>query len=203
MYIYKITNLINGKIYIGQTTRSINESKSYYGSGFKIKGEIYKYGKENFSKDIIEVCYTKEELDLKEEYWISYYDSTNPEKGLNLRTGGNKSKFSDEFKEKMSNALSGENNPFFGKNHSEESIKKMVESKIGKKNPNYGKSMKDSTKEKLSKALTGIKRSNDTKEKMSKAAKKRTYLETKCPHCNKVGSHNMKRYHFDNCKWKA
>lgn len=203
MYIYKITNLINGKIYIGQTTRQIEESKSYYGSGVKVNGEIYQYGKENFSKDILESCISREELDIREEYWISYYNSTNPEIGLNLREGGNRSGFSKEFKENVRKRFSAGNHPWLGKKHSKKSIKKMSESKLGKNNPMYNKAKEDSTKEKISKALLGIKRSDTTKEKMSNAAKDRMYTETKCPHCNKIGRYNMKRYHFNNCKWKA
>ena len=49
MYIYKITNNINGKEYIGYKTKTVNESKNYYGSGIIIKHAIKKYGKDNFS----------------------------------------------------------------------------------------------------------------------------------------------------------
>ena len=50
MQIYKITNLINGKIYIGQDS---NDRLDYFGSGLLIKRAIKKYGKENFNKQII------------------------------------------------------------------------------------------------------------------------------------------------------
>lgn len=50
-YIYKITNLINGKIYIGKRVRETKKDiKNYYGSGIAIKNAIIKYGIENFKK---------------------------------------------------------------------------------------------------------------------------------------------------------
>lgn len=75
-------------------------------------------------------------------------------------------------------------------------------SKLGKNNPNYGKKIPDNVKKKLSESISGIKRSEETKNKMSKAALNRVYNETKCPYCNRIGKNNMLRYHFDNCKWK-
>jgi hypothetical protein len=50
MVIYKTTNLINGKIYIGQDS---NDNKNYLGSGLKLKRAIKKYSKENFIKEVI------------------------------------------------------------------------------------------------------------------------------------------------------
>lgn len=65
-YIYKTTNMINNKFYIGQ---SINLSSSYLGSGKILKLAILKYGKKKFKKEIIEVC-TESELNDREIYWI-------------------------------------------------------------------------------------------------------------------------------------
>jgi group I intron endonuclease len=200
MYIYKITNKVNGMIYIGQSKKSFNESKSYMGSGKKIVGEIYIYGKENFVKDLIEECNTIEELDLREAYWIQYYDSANPEIGYNLRYGGNSSLYNKEFKDTMKKSMSGEKNPFYGRTHNTESKQKMSTAKIGSNNPNFGKMISDENRDKISKKLTGIKRNDLTKSLMSDSAKNRFYEETKCPHCDKIGKQNMKRYHFDNCK---
>jgi len=67
--IYKTTNLINNKIYIGQhTTDNINDD--YLGSGKLISYAIKKYGKEKFQKEILEECKTKNDLDKREKYWI-------------------------------------------------------------------------------------------------------------------------------------
>ena len=73
MNIYKITNLVNGKIYIGKDTK---DRKDYYGSGIVIKQAIKKYGKENFKKEILEKCSEYETLNEKEKYWINFYKST-------------------------------------------------------------------------------------------------------------------------------
>ena len=51
MHIYSIRNNINGKIYIGKSRLNVNEN--YFGSGLRIKRAIKKYGKENFTKNII------------------------------------------------------------------------------------------------------------------------------------------------------
>lgn len=86
--IYKITNKINKKAYIGQSIdierrwqEHIHEDRQSY-----IHNAIKKYGINNFSFEIIEEC-SKEELDEKEIFWIKYYNTF--ENGYNLTLGGN------------------------------------------------------------------------------------------------------------------
>lgn len=64
MQIYKITNCVNSKIYIGKDTTS---NPNYYGSGVILNNAIKKYGIENFTKHIIDTAETKEELSVKEK----------------------------------------------------------------------------------------------------------------------------------------
>lgn len=85
MQIYKITNLSNGKIYIGKDEK---DRPFYMGSGLIIKQAIKKYGKENFDKEILETCYSKEDLCKREKYWIETLNSITPA-GYNISPGGN------------------------------------------------------------------------------------------------------------------
>lgn len=82
--IYKIINLINKKIYVG---KSLIPNENYYGSGLQITAAIEKYGKENFSKEILEEC-SEEVLDQQEIFWIEKLDACNPLIGYNISIGG-------------------------------------------------------------------------------------------------------------------
>ena len=99
MIIYKITNLINNKVYIGQTRRTFNER--YCGKGVGISRvywstrcnshlhtSIQKYGFDNFKVEIIEQCNTIEELNQREKYYIALYKCTDPKCGYNYCEGG-------------------------------------------------------------------------------------------------------------------
>lgn len=95
--IYKITNLINNKVYIGQSTsiqRRLGEHKykPYYeksdGYNTPLYRAIRKHGVENFSFETIEEC-SLEQLDGREIFWIQYYGSyIRDNKGYNLTLGG-------------------------------------------------------------------------------------------------------------------
>jgi len=90
LQVYLITNNINNKIYVGQDSKN---RPNYYGSGRLILNAIKKYGKENFTKTILQECSTQEELDEAEEYWINFYQSYERRKhGYNISKnarGGN------------------------------------------------------------------------------------------------------------------
>lgn len=89
MYIYKITNLINNKIYIGLSTKLVGESTDYYGSGKLIKEAIQKYGKENFIKEILEDNIDNiDTLKVREIYWIGALKSHVSLNNYNLTLGG-------------------------------------------------------------------------------------------------------------------
>lgn len=86
--IYKITNLINGKIYIGQSTDIKKRwlKHKYAKDNFVIHKALRRYGIKNFSFDIIEQC-KQEDLDRKEQFYIEYYNSLIPN-GYNMIAGG-------------------------------------------------------------------------------------------------------------------
>lgn len=91
MNIYKITNIVNGKFYIGKTTKTIEERlKSHFNNARNSKlkkiylyNAIRKYGKENFIIEKIDQALTESELDEKEKHWIS---NLNPH--YNMTSGG-------------------------------------------------------------------------------------------------------------------
>ena len=82
MWIYKITNIQNNKVYIGQTIRPIEQRfKRHLNDALNnildthFARAIRKYGKENFTIEEIDTAQTQEELNQKEQYWIRYYNS--------------------------------------------------------------------------------------------------------------------------------
>lgn len=176
MIIYKTTNLINGKIYIG---KDVKNKKSYLGSGTILKKAIEKHGKENFLKEIIEYCKNNDELCKREIYWIKKLNSTNKNIGYNISKGGNggvfgkiQSKktrikksnslknrvFSQKHKERISNALKGVSKSDIHKEKVKESLKKIYLE--GFVSPSKGKKHTLEFKENISKIMQGKKRAN-------------------------------------------
>lgn len=95
--IYKIINLINGKIYIGQSININKRIKDHFWKSTCQKDVSYnsplhsairKYGKNNFTWEVIEECDISE-IDKKQQYYIQYYNSLVPN-GYNILTGGQK-----------------------------------------------------------------------------------------------------------------
>lgn len=111
--VYKITNLINNKVYIGITKR---HPKIRFNEHFCNKKELLfkakeKYGKENFSLEIIEDNLSEAEIDDKERYYINFYNSLVPN-GYNLSIGGISHKsISEEGKQKLKESNLGIKNP--------------------------------------------------------------------------------------------
>jgi len=152
-FVYLTTNLKNGKQYVGShSTDNLNDG--YLGSGKLLHLAIKKYGKSNFSRIILKECEVPEEARLLEESFIQKFKTLTPH-GYNIsEVGGSgimgkswgshseetkqqigntiKSKGS-EFGKKISEAVSGEKNGFYGKTHTEESKKKISEKNKGKK----------------------------------------------------------------------
>lgn len=127
-YIYKVTNLINGKIYIGQTSRTIEKrwqehlwDAHNHHNNCSLHSAIRKYSKSNFLVEKVIEC-DNDNLNDYEKYWISFYQSNNKHKGYNLTDGGDsnfkKNPDSEITKQKKSFAQTGENNSFYGKHHS-------------------------------------------------------------------------------------
>jgi group I intron endonuclease len=171
--IYKIENLMNHKLYIGQSDDLYRREKSHFeclrGNRHHNKHLQYsfnKYGENNFKFEIIEECNVNV-LDERETYWISHFDSF--KHGYNQNIGGNGNRgwiVSEESRLKMSlnhADFSGENNWMYGKSLydilDEDGVKKWKHNisiaNTGEKNGFYGKHHTDETKAKISRAKIG------------------------------------------------
>lgn len=178
-YIYLIVNKVNGKTYVGQrkSSKEWYEDK-YMGSGKYLKSAKQKYGIENFEKFLIQYCYSKEETDKAERFWIAEYRSRGKAE-YNIADGGDGGGFkgkhhSQESKRKLSEANKGNIPGNKGKHHSEEAKKKISEANKGRKAWNKGKPMSEEQRKKLSEAHKEKKHkphSEETKQKISEAMK--------------------------------
>lgn len=162
MEIYKIVNLVNGKRYIGQTTKTFNSRYNFKGEGIERvlgylefrenKADFYnekfyyndhllkairKYGVENFEVKIIDTADNIKDLNIKEMYWIKHFQSN--VNGYNHCDGGGNNKgwkMSETTKEHLSKIRKGrfvgKDNPNYGKTHSIETRNKMSEARKGK-----------------------------------------------------------------------
>lgn len=163
--IYKITNNINNKVYIGQSWNIENRWKQHKKRSQKsyLSNALKKYGIESFSFEVIitikDTPFTQKYLDKFEEIYIRKYNSLNEEYGYNIREAGSRGKLSEvskkklslkakgrvmpeEIKKKISLKNSGINNPFYGKEHSIETKNKMSLNHVdvcGSKNPSAKK----------------------------------------------------------------
>ena len=151
-YVYKITNLITEKLYIGKTSnisarwlRHLSTARTKYKRSYSyIHRSMNKYGFENFIIEMIAGCKNEEEAFKIETNCIKLYNSKNNQFGYNLTDGGDGCsgrKDSQETINKRSNSLSitlgdgrylGEKAPFYGKKHSIESKNKMSKAHLGK-----------------------------------------------------------------------
>lgn len=170
--IYKTTNLINNKIYIGKRifTKDKFFKNKYYGSGKLLKEAINKYGLDSFNREVLEEV-DNEFLEEREVYWIKFYNSNNLEIGYNLTIGGN-SKYgrkigsmSNETKKKISESvskyLSENGHPLQDKNQSDESKEKI-------KNKLKGRKLTDEHIRKLANGHKGLKYNKPEKVKKIK-----------------------------------
>lgn len=180
-YIYKITNLVNNGVYIGQTSKSITERFSdhvtisnNYVDGKDGHSHLYramrKYGSENFVVEQIDSATSKEELDIKERYWISYYRSCNVV-CYNIAdggTGGNTwDNHTDEEKLIIGNKISTANTGKKYGPHSDETKKKISVAVIASKQNRSEEQKKLESLRKSQAALNRAPMSEESKKKAS------------------------------------
>lgn len=164
--VYKTTNKVNGKFYIGvHKTKSVDKFDGYLGSGTLLKKALQKYGKENFIRKTILICTSSEEAYNKEKELVSL-NLIELDCCYNTRLGGDGGTSPNEqVRKQMSKSrkgkFTGNQNPFFNKKHSEETRKVMSEKakkrlSDPKNNSMYGKHHSEETKQKISNKKKGI-----------------------------------------------
>lgn len=143
--VYKLTSP-DGRCYIGFTKHGFNPNKRWekgakYAECPRIHAAIEMYGWDTFTKEILDCFMTKEEACASEKYWVSYFNSTDPNFGYNMESGG-----------------------VSGYTHSEETKKKVSQSHMGMR-------VSEEAKEKIrQKALARPPASEETRSKMRAAA---------------------------------
>ena len=156
--VYKITNNVNGKVYIGQSINIKNRWKDHIyalnrndSSCTLLQRAWNKYKQNNFCFEILELC-SEEELDDVEIKYIELYDSIN--NGYNIEKGGNENKrLSEETRQKLSASAKERlsdptKNPMYDKHHTDETKVKISASK-------KGRPLSEETKKKLSEVRIG------------------------------------------------
>ena len=200
-YVYKITNTVNNKSYIGISIhepekRRIRDHLSGYGNRI-IANAVKKYGKDAFTYEILEANVFPELLPDLEVAYIEKFNTVAPH-GYNLNSGGDHKIPSEETRRKLSDANRGKtlsvehrrklseaqkgkthseatlrkmSEAQKGKTHSAETRRKMSEARKGEKNPNFGKTLSVEHRRKLSEVRKGKKRKPHSTETRRKISK--------------------------------
>lgn len=134
--IYLLKNLLNNKIYIGQTWATLefrwNNGHGYAGSKY-LHSAIKKHGKENFKYEILALVSNQQLADYLEDYYIKEYDSMNYKIGYNLKEGGSTGKHSIKTRQFLSKIRRGtklgNENTFYGKSHTPETKMRISKTK--------------------------------------------------------------------------
>jgi group I intron endonuclease len=158
-YVYVIRNLINGKVYVGQTASpSQRKATHFYNARKGVARPLYasmrKHGIDNFAFEVLEEC-ADEAINDREQHWVSHFDSFNPEKGYNLTSGGNQNfERSEETRMKIG--------AFWrGRRQSNEHVQNRVTSfkaggkKLGQRPWNAGMSPSIETRQRISESRKG------------------------------------------------
>ena len=150
--VYQHKNKINGKVYIGITSQKLEQRWGSQGCNYKSSPHFYsaiqKYGWDNFEHNILFTDLTKEQACLKEQELIKEYNSMNREFGYNSTSGGDIFTMNEETKQKISQAMMGNQN-------------------------NLGHPCSEEKKKKISNAQKGREFTEKHKQKLSEAAKNR------------------------------
>lgn len=173
MLIYKVTCKVNGKVYVGQTSLTLEQRRYKHQKDaqredrttVKFHNALMKYGFDNFDWEILKECNTQEELDYYEKYYIKEFNCLDRELGYNLKEGG-----------KIGGCYTEE-----AKQHIGEKTKERWE------NPEIAEKM-----------LKGLQKGTETVK--NKALE--NYIEKVCPNCNqtfKIKPYEKKQFCCNHC----
>ena len=197
--IYEIENQINGKKYIGQTTRGfkvrkrehINRLNNQTHDNQHLLNAWNKYGAENFTFNVLEEC-DYEDLGYYEQNYIFMWNLTNPNLGYNQTTGGEigyrRTKESKQKQAKVIKELWADSN---SKYHSNEFKQKKSNSSKGKNNPMYGKKLSEEAKKKKSISMKKAWNNPNSLLRSDEVSKKRSESKIKS-WANPNSKHNSK-----------
>lgn len=177
MIVYKAVNKQNGKIYVGQTVRSLQERIAahlrYRTSLFS--RALRKYGIKTFIFSIIEECNSKEELNKCEIKWIALLKSEHPN-GYNMTAGGERPPSQKGRKRSsITKAKLIGNHNALGAKRSDETRKKLAIAKRGNKYA-FGRIQTEQERKKRSIALSGRTFTDEHKKRLSEAARARILI---------------------------
>jgi group I intron endonuclease len=202
-YLYRITNQLNNKVYIGQ---AVDPSRRWTDHKWNAKQEnpiqyisraMGKYGVENFIFEVIATCRTQEDANETETILIQQYNSRDKQFGYNIKPGGNNAPHAEETKEKMRQAtiqqIIEKGHPAAGRIVTEEERELHRKARL-EKPIEYTSELR----KKMSESHIGIKDSEETKKRKSESAKeaweKRIDYSRKCeaPGCDVSGKAKYK-----------
>lgn len=197
-YIYEVTNLVNGKTYIGQHITDDLED-GYLGSGKALKSAIKKYGRGSFKKEILVFANGQTSLNFLERCMVPLWWAELPTNYNLVEGGGNGSRMTAEARKKISIGrkgkkfgpmpeaqrlamsarmkgrqpsqlarLKGDLHPRLGKKHSEETKQKMALAKLGRKMPPRSKEYCEKISQRMKNRIV----SKETKRKISESKQK-------------------------------
>jgi group I intron endonuclease len=185
-FIYKTTNLINNRYYIGLHSTD-NLDDEYLGSGTYLNRAIKKYGKPNFKREILEFHKSRKDVIIREKELVTLLEVQDAN-CMNMVRGGQSVEIithTDETRRKISETTKGKS---YVERYGEEKARELIELRQQRQKEIWNH--------------RSIHEKDIISKKMSNTGKGKPKLQkdTKCPHCGRVGKIGvMSRWHFDNC----
>jgi len=207
--IYQITNILNGKIYIGQTTRKLKyrwrdhillSTKPLNVKTPLITRALHKNGSENFTIAVIEEV-PDAQLDEREIFHIAATNSTNREVGYNMTAGGIRTVWTDEMRLAARNRQLGKPHPRKSPGpQTPEHIKNRMDSRKRNSKPGYwkGKTVPQETRDKIATALRGVSKSKTACANIAKSAKTRRWASEE----HRMALGNAERGRIRSVEWR-